>query len=84
LSVLRPIGVVGWGSIPLALVGSVALLLVLLRYVSINVVLPATSNSNKEVPMVKTLTARTRVFLSSIFETMWAIGVGGVVGHLAA
>ncbi len=34
--------------------------------------------------MVKTLNARTRVFLSSIFETLWAIGVGGVVGHLLA
>lgn len=33
--------------------------------------------------MVKTLTARTRIFLSSVFETIWAIGVGGVVGHLA-
>lgn len=34
--------------------------------------------------MAKTLTARTRVFLSSIIETTWAIGVGGVVGHLLA
>lgn len=34
--------------------------------------------------MVKTLTARTRIFLSSAFETIWAIGVGGVVGHLLA
>lgn len=33
--------------------------------------------------MVKTLTARTRVFFSSIFETMWAIGVSSVVGHLS-
>ena len=81
---LRPTGVVGMGSIPIALVGSVALLIILLRYISVNVVLTATSNSEKEVPMAKTLTVRTRVFLSSIFETMWAIGVGGVVGHLSA
>ena len=32
--------------------------------------------------MVKTLAARTRIFFSSAFETIWAIGVGGVVGHL--
>ena len=81
---LRPTGVTGWGSIPLAFVGSIALLLILLRYISVNVVLPATSNSEKGVPMVKALTDRTRVFLSSMFETMWAIGVGGVVGHLSA
>lgn len=81
---LRPTGVAGLGSIPIALVGSVALLLILLRFISVNVVLPATSNSEKEVPMVKTLTDRTRVFLSSMFETMWAIGVGSVVGHLSA
>lgn len=81
---LRPTGVVGMGSIPRALVGSVALLIILLRYVSVNVVLTATSNSKKEVSIAQTLTVRTRVFLSSIFETMWAIGVGGVVGHLSA
>jgi hypothetical protein len=84
MSALRPTGVAGWGSIPLAFVGSIALLLILLRYISVNVVLPATSNSEKEAPMVKALTDRTRVFLSSMFETMWAIGVGGVVGHLSA
>lgn len=72
------------GSIPIALVGSVALLIILLHYVSVNVILLATSNSKKEVHMAKTLTVRTRVFLRSIFETMWAIGVGGAVGHLSA
>lgn len=65
----------------MTLVGSVALLLVLLRYASINLI-PSNQNNIKEVSMVKTLTARTRVFLSSIFETTWAIGVGSVVGHL--
>lgn len=65
----------------MTLVGSVALLLVLLRYISINLILSG-QNNIKEVSMAKTLTARTRVFLSSIFETTWAIGVGGVVGHL--
>lgn len=81
---LRPTGVVGMGSTPIALVGSVALLIILLRYISVNVILLANSNSEKEVPMAKTLTVRTCVLLSSIFETMWAIGVGGVVGHLSA
>jgi hypothetical protein len=68
-------------TIPVALVGSVALLLVLLRYVSIRLI-PVGQNNIKEVSMVKTLNARTRIFLSSVFESMWAIGVGGVVGHL--
>lgn len=67
----------------MALVGSVALLLVLLRYISINL-MPSDQYNIKEVTMVKTLTARTRVFLSSIFETTWAIGVGSVAGHLPA
>ena len=51
----------------MTLVGSVALLLVLLRYASINLI-PSDQNNIKEVSMVKTLTARTRVLLSSIFE----------------
>ena len=71
------------GSIPIALVGSVVLLITLLRYISVNLVLTANSNSKKEVPVAKTLTVRTRVFLSAIFKTMWACGVGGVVGHLS-
>lgn len=81
-SAFRPIGEIGEGlAIPVVLVGSVALLLVLLRYISINLI-PSGQYNIKEVSMVKTLTARTRVFLSSIFETTWAIGVGGAVGHL--
>jgi hypothetical protein len=64
------------------LVGSVALLLILLRYISINLI-PSGQDNKKEVPMEKTLTARTRMFSSSAFETIWAIGVGGVVGHLS-
>jgi len=75
-------GVIGGGvTIPVALVGSVALLLVLLRYVSIRLS-PLDQDNIKEVSMVKTLNARTRVFLSSVFESIWAAGVGGVVGHL--
>ena len=66
---------------PLVLVGSVVLLLVLLRYISINLI-PTGQNNIKEVFMDKTLTVRTRIFLSSVFETLWAIGVGGAVGHL--
>lgn len=34
--------------------------------------------------MVKTLTARVRMFFSSAIETVWAIGAGSVVGHLSA
>ena len=75
-------GVIGGGvTIPVALVGSVAFLLVLLRYVSIRLS-PLAQDNIKEVSMVKTLNARTRVFLSSVFESIWAAGVGGVVGHL--
>jgi hypothetical protein len=65
-----------------ALVGSVALLLVLLRYVSIRLI-PSDQDNIKEVPMKKTLTARTRVFFSSVVENIWAIGVGSVVSHLS-
>ena len=76
---------IGWGSTPLAFVGSIVLLLFLLRYVSIRFVPLAHENSNKEKSMAKTLTARTRIFLSSMFETLWAIGVSGVAGlHLLA
>lgn len=66
----------------MALVGSVVLLLILLRYISIRLI-PSGQDNKKEVSMEKTLTARTRIFFSSAFETIWAIGVGGVVGHLS-
>lgn len=83
MSVFRPIGVIGGGfTIPVALVGTVALLLVLLRYLSIRLI-PSGQDNIKEVLMEKTLTARTRIYFSSVFETIWAIGVGSVVGHLS-
>lgn len=69
--------------ISLALVVSVALLMVLLRHVSIRLI-PSDQDNIMEVSMVKTLTARTRIFVSSAFETIWAIGVGSAVGHLSA
>lgn len=47
-STLRPIGVVGGGSIPLAIVGSIALLLTLLHYVSSRLV-SLVNEYNKEV-----------------------------------
>ena len=82
-SALRPIGVIGGGfTIPVAIVGSVALLLFLLRYASIRLI-PSDQDSIKEVSMVKTLKARTRIFLSSAVESIWATGVGVVVGHLS-
>jgi len=34
--------------------------------------------------MVKTLKARTQIFLSSTIETLWVTGVGVVAGHLSA
>lgn len=83
VSVFRSIGVIGGGlAIPLTIVGSIALLLVLLRYISIRLV-PSSQNNIKEVSMVKTLKARTQVFVSSIVESSWAIGVGVVAGHLS-
>lgn len=71
------------GGDPWTFVGSVALLLFLLRYFSHSLVLSA-SNSIKEVSMVQTLTARVRMFFSSAIEPVWAIGAGSVVGHLSA
>jgi hypothetical protein len=80
----RPIGVIGGGlAIPMAIVGSVALLLVLLRYVSIRLV-PSDHDSIKEVSMVKTLKARSRIFFGSVVESIWATGVGVVAAHLSA
>ena len=66
----------------MALVGSVAFLLVMLRYISIRLI-PSGQANIKEVPMEKTLTARARVFSSVTLETIWATGVGSVVGHLS-
>jgi hypothetical protein len=80
----RPIGEIGVGlAIPMTIVGSVALLLVLLRYVSIRLV-PSDHDNIKEVSMIKTLKARTRIFFGSVLESIWANGVGVVAGHLSA
>jgi hypothetical protein len=70
----------------LALVGFIVLLLILLRYISISVVLSATERcQTKEVPMEKTLTAKSLVFFGSLYETIWAIGVSSVwFGPLSA
>jgi len=81
--VFRPIGVVGGGEIPMAFVGSIAFLIFLLRYVSIRLS-PSAQNNIKEVPMKKTLTVKVRTFGSAVLETIWAIGAGGVAGHLSA
>ena len=83
VSVFRPKGVVGGGEIPVTFVGSIALLLFLLRYVSIRLI-PSGHDNNKEVPMVKTLTVKARIFFSAVLETIWAIGAGSVVSHLSA
>ena len=79
----RPIGAIGGGVIPLAVVGSVAFLLFVLRYVSIRLS-PSAQANIKEVTMVKTLTVKAQLFISTILETIWAIGAGGVAGHLSA
>ncbi len=79
----RPIGAIGVGVIPLAFVGSLAFLLFLLRYVSIRLS-PSAQANIKEVTMVKTLTVKAQLFISTILETIWAIGAGGVAGHLSA
>lgn len=66
----------------MALVGSVVLLIVLLRYASLRLV-PSDQSNTKEVPVEKTLTVCTRILFSSLLESIWAIGVGSVVGHLS-
>jgi hypothetical protein len=64
-------------------VGSIALLLFLLRYLSQMLVLSFSDNSIKEVSMAKTLIARAQVLSSSVLETIWAIGAGNIGGHLS-
>ena len=66
----------------MAFVGSVAFLLILLRYVYIRLG-PSGQYNIKEVSMVKTLKARTRIFSGSVVESIWAAGVGVAVGHLS-
>lgn len=76
-------GVIGGGSSPLTLVGFVALL-TLLRYISNKLILSVNDNSKKEGnTMEKTKIAGTRIVASSLIETVWAIGVSNVVGHLS-
>lgn len=82
-NVFRLIGGVGQGSIPWVLVGSVAFIFVLLRYVSILMVSSTQQDKNKGVCMVATLKARARFLFSSMFETIWATGVGYAAGHLS-
>jgi hypothetical protein len=74
--------IVGGVANPLALVGFVVLLMVLLRYISIRLISSGQYNI-KEVSMKKTLTARLSIFFSCIFETIWNFGIGGVVGQLS-
>lgn len=74
--------VVGGGvAIPMTLVGSVVLIVVFLRYVSIALV-HSIQGGIKEVSMVKKLNVRSMILLSSLFESSWAIAVGCVAGHL--
>ena len=63
-------------------VGSIVLLLVLLRYISIKMI-SSNQDNIKEVPMKITLNARIQTFISSLLETGSAIGVGIVAAHLS-
>jgi len=67
----------------MAFVGFIAFLLVLLRYASVRLS-PSAQDNIKEVSMVKTLTVKARIVIGTVLETIWAIGVGGVAGHLSA
>ena len=67
----------------MAFVSSVVFQLFLLRYVSMRLI-PSDQKNIKEVSMVKTLTKRARLVCSTLLETIWAIGAGGVAGHLSA
>jgi hypothetical protein len=82
VSVFRPIGEIGGGAIPTALVGLIALLLVMFRYISFNLGLSA-RNVTKEVPMLKTTIVKTRLICSAVLETIWAIGSSSVAAHLS-
>lgn len=64
-------------------VGSVVLIFVLLRYVSIQLLSQATAGKNKEVSMVETIKTRFCILFSSMFETTWAAGVGYAAGRLS-
>lgn len=84
MGAFRPIGVIGGGlTTPMTIVIPVVLLLFMLRYVSIRLI-PSDRDNIKEVSMAKTLKARTRIFFSSMVESMWATGVGVVAAHLSA
>ena len=52
-------------TIPIALVGSIVLLLFLLRFLSLRLI-PSGQGNTKEVLIEKTLTARTRIFFRSV------------------
>lgn len=82
LSVFRPMGVVGGEFTNPVTFVSIAPLLILLRYVSICIISSEDVNK-KEITMAKTLTTRIRVFISALFESSWAIGIGSVVAHLS-
>lgn len=63
-------------------VGFMALLLIVLRYISIKLS-PIAHTNIKEVPMKKTLTVKAREICSIVMETFWAIGASSIASHLA-
>ena len=67
----------------MAFVGSIALLLILSRYLSIRLS-PSDQDNIKEVFMKKRLAVKARTFGSAASETIWAIGVSSFAEHLSA
>ena len=82
LCVFRSAGVVCWGSIPHMIVGSIAFLIVL-RVLSLMLVSSDNNNMKKEGSDMDKTKKTAMVVTSSILETIWAIGVGIIVGQLS-
>ena len=77
----RPQGVVCWGSIPYIITGFIAFLIVI-RALSLMAVQSDKNTTKKGISMDK-VKKMTRIVLSSSLETVWAIGVGIIVGQLS-
>ena len=80
--VFRSAGVVCWGSIPYVIVGFIAFLIVL-RVLSLILVSSNNSNMKKEGSSMEKAEKKTKIVTSVVLETIWAIGVGIIVGQLS-
>jgi len=78
-SVFRPtgasIGVVGLASYIMMFFS-----LVFLRYASAKILV--SGNEKKEVSMEKEIEEGVHIFLSTLLESVWALGIGIMAGHL--